>query len=234
MYQKLKRKFHVSTEELVKLYNDFLVERDEFENFEESLALYQQRIDSLTSEGTKLADILHKSRLESSKKLEAELTSSIQDLNMQGATINILCTQEEQLSSSGNTKIDFHAQTNPGEGFYPIKDIASGGELSRILLAVRNVLSTKDSISVFLFDEIDTGIGGETALTIGKTLEKVAKNSQVIAITHLPQIANFSNKLIIVSKELIEDEDNKRTISVVKEVGEEHLKQEVSLMNPLN
>jgi len=233
-YQKLKRKFHTSTEELVKLYQDFLLERDEFQNYEESLDLYKQRIDTLKAESLRLANKLHASRLGFASQLEMELTQAIQDLNMLGATIKIKCLTESELNSSGNSRIEFHAQTNPGEGFYPIKDIASGGELSRILLAVRNVLSSRDSISVFLFDEIDTGIGGETALTIGKTLAKVASSSQVIAITHLPQIANFSNKLIVVSKELIADDENERTISIVKEVNEEQLKHEVSLMNPLN
>lgn len=233
-YQVLKRKFNVDTEGLIKLYDDFKLEQNDFENVEDSIIIFEQRVEDLTSLCHKIARKLHASRLKHASKLAQELTHAIQNLNMLGAQIEIRSELNKELNQKGLTSIHFYAQTNPGEGFFPIKDIASGGELSRILLAVRSVLSTKDSISVFLFDEIDTGIGGETALTIGKTLEQVSKNSQVIAITHLAQIANFSNKLIVVNKEMIGKDDNERTVSKVRELENDALKHEVSLMTPLN
>lgn len=233
-YQKLKRKFHTDTEGLIEIYENFKLERDEFHNHEESLSIYKTRIAELSKQAETIAVNLHTKRNKFANDLSLELTQAIQMLNMPGATIKIKVTKLEHLTASGFSKVEFHAETNPGEGLHSVKEIASGGELSRILLAVRSVLSSRDSISVFLFDEIDTGIGGETALTIGKTLQSISKSSQVIAITHLPQIANFSNKLIVVSKELISDAQTPRTVSTVKEVGESELAQEVALMNPLN
>src|SRR5690606_22420365 len=138
------------------------------------------------------------------KKLSKELTQAVKMLNMSGATL-VIEAIESELNSAGSTQLRFNAETNAGEGFFPVANVASGGELSRILLSLRQVLSSKDSISVFLFDEIDAGIGGETALKIGKSLQSVSKHSQVIAITHLPQIAVHANQLVHVSKEIIGD-----------------------------
>lgn len=136
---------------------------------------------------------------------------------MNGATLKINVTKNEHLGSKGFSKIDFIAETNPGEGFFKVKEIASGGELSRILLSVRQILSSNDTISVFLFDEIDTGIGGETALSIGKSLQSVAEYSQVLAITHLPQIASFATQIINVSKTTKVIDDQPRTVSIIEQ-----------------
>ena len=106
--------------------------------------------------------------------------------------------------------------------------------MSRILLALRTILSSKDSISIFLFDEIDTGIGGETAYSVGNALKLVAKDSQVIAITHLPQIAYFAKKLIKVSKNIIDKDDNERTISSINEIMGDELKKEVESMSQIH
>ncbi len=149
---------------------------------------------------------------------------------MNGATFKIKCAELKDITSTGITHLDFKAETNPGEGFHSIKEIASGGELSRILLSLRKILSSNDSISVFLFDEIDTGVGGETALSIGKALSEVARSSQVIAITHLPQIASFSDKLIHVSKKT----ENKRTFSLVEEIVGQQKKQFITSMTPIS
>jgi len=161
---------------------------------------------------------LHNVREKKATELSKSLTKLIQALNMKGAVIDIRISKSETLLSSGISKLDFYALTNPGEGYHPIKEIASGGELSRILLALRQVLSTTESISVFLFDEIDTGVGGETAITIGKALQEVSRGSQVIAITHLPQIANFSDQLLWVEKESVQINDGIRTESQVKHI----------------
>lgn len=233
-YQKLKRKFNVDTEGLISILKNFQLERDEIGNIHESINLYEERITRLKLQAFDLAEKLHERRVNYAQDLSKQLTKEVRQLRMIGATIKIELTKTQDINKNGLSNINFLAETNPGEGFYKIKDIASGGELSRILLALRTVLSTKDSISVFLFDEIDSGIGGETALAVGSALAKVAKNSQVIAITHLPQIANFSAKIIKVSKEIIQKDDASRTVSIVKEVFGEELKLEVNQMGSLN
>jgi len=232
-YQKLKRKFNVDTKGLVGVYESFLLERDEISNAEGSITIYEDRILSLKSEAYELARRIHDRRVKAAKTLSAKLTGEIRNLRMIGATIDIKLDKTEDLGKNGFSSIQFLSETNPGEGYYKIKDIASGGELSRILLALRTVLSTRDSISIFLFDEIDTGIGGETAVSVGKALSTVALSSQVIAVTHLPQIANFAQKLVIVKKDIIKSNNQERTVSIINEISGEMIRKEIKQMNAL-
>lgn len=231
LYQKLKRKYSVDTQGLIEITQRFSEERANISTIELQLNDLENKITSLENEAYKLATELHNRRVSNASKLSKLLSKEIQSLRMKGATIKIELEKAQVLQKNGLSHIHFKAETNPGEGYYLIKEIASGGELSRILLALRTVLSSNDSISIFLFDEIDTGIGGETALSVGKSLQKVALNSQVIAITHLPQIANFAYKLVRVSKEI----KDARTISLVKEfVGQKSVSEEVTQMGAIN
>ena len=213
-YQKLKRKFNTETAELEVIYQQFKDEYTLLENSDIEVEKLKERINSKKELCWTKANNIHESRVTFSKKLSTELTKKVRKLRMNGATIRVQLEETKSLSKNGISKISFNAQTNSGEGFFKVKDIASGGELSRILLSLRQILSKGDTVSVFLFDEIDTGIGGETAISIGKALEEVSKASQVIAITHLPQIAKFSRTLIDVSKK----EEKSRTYSYTSEV----------------
>jgi DNA repair protein RecN (Recombination protein N) len=236
-YQKLKRKFGGSTQELLNHYEQFTSELNTLKNLDAEISKLQENILVLKTQAIILANKIHEIRVKMSKTLSKELTKTVRSLKMIGASIQFKVEKLDQLSPWGLSNINFLAETNPGEGFGKIKDIASGGELSRILLAIRHILSSNDSISVFLFDEIDTGIGGETALKIGELLGKVAKTSQVIAITHLPQMANFANRLIHVSKEHLNENKNLRTQSTIHEISSKtplkEKKKWVEAMNPL-
>jgi len=216
LYSKLKRKFGGNTESMMKTYHDFQNEIQGFGQVDERIQVVTKKIAELESKCLAFAEELHNIRTEKAEELSKELTAKVRDLKMNGASILLKVTRLDHLSLRGLSKIDFIAETNPGEGFFKVKEIASGGELSRILLAIRQILSSTDSISVFLFDEIDTGIGGETAVTIGKSLQQVALHSQVLAITHLPQIANFADHLINVSKSTLQGEDGPRTVSLIE------------------
>lgn len=214
MYQKLKRKFGGTTESLIE-HADKL--QTEFQNLKDIDSKILEATEELSAQKAlchQLANKLHLTRITIAKKLSQELTESVQKLNMNEAEIILEIKELPELNSFGITQVELVAQTNIGEGFYRVKDIASGGELSRILLAFRKVLSAKDSISIFLFDEIDTGIGGETASKIGDILKEVSLSSQVVAITHLPQIAIKTDKLISVSKKI--DDSGKRTESQIE------------------
>ncbi|MDP7321263.1 MAG: AAA family ATPase [Bacteriovoracaceae bacterium] len=232
--QKLKRKFNTDTQGLIDIYQKFLSEKDQIENINHNITSKRNIVTQLKNEAQNLASKLHQKRQKYAVELSNLLTKEIRKLRMKGATAKINLKELNELNKNGHTHISFVAETNPGEGFFKVKDIASGGELSRILLAVRTILSSKDSISIFLFDEIDTGIGGETALTVGKSLLKVSHSSQVIAITHLPQIANFAQKLITVSKDVINSEKGDRTVSLVKEISGSDVETFVKKMAPLN
>ncbi len=228
-YSKLKRKFGGSLKELLSQYESFKVELSELEKFDEMLQQKEDDLLKTTKIAKSLALKIHAVRLEKSQILSKELSLAIRTLKMDGATIDIKVQKAKILGPHGISQVSFLAETNPGEGFHLVKDIASGGELSRILLALRQILSSTDSISVFLFDEIDTGIGGETALAIGKALSRVSKASQVIAVTHLPQIANAADKLIIVNKET----NNQRTQSFVEEVSSISKEDVMRMMAPI-
>jgi DNA repair protein RecN (Recombination protein N) len=232
LYNKIKKKFGPTIQEVKSNYQSMSQELEILLNLEDNLNSLNQKLDRLQIKCMQLAQALHKNRIAAAEKLSIELTKLVRGLKMNGATLKIDLDTLSELSFSGITSLKFLAETNPGEGFFRIKEIASGGELSRILLAIRQVLATKDSISVFLFDEIDTGMGGETALCIGKSLKEVSKSSQVIAITHLPQIANHADKLIVVSKET--NSIHKRTNSRVSEVIGLDKAKEISAMIPLN
>lgn len=228
LYQRLKKKFGGSVESILQSREEFSLEKLKLEGLEVNLAGIDEAIRTGEEELRKRALALHERRVQVARKLSNELTKKVRALKMTGATISIDLEVSADLVETGLTLVSFRAETNPGEGYHAIKDIASGGELSRILLSVRQILSRSDSISVFLFDEIDTGIGGETANCIGRALEEVGEKSQVIAITHLPQIAQFCDLLIKVQKET--DDREKRTESLVRELTGKSLEKEVRTM----
>ena len=234
VYQRLKRKFNTDTEGLANVHLQYQNELEQIHSIDENILFLHKSIADQSENCFNMANKLHDARLKSAKKLSKDLTIVVHKMNMNGATINIKVERNESLLNTGLTKLTFCAETNPGEGLHPIKDIASGGELSRILLALRYVLSQTNSISIFLFDEIDTGIGGETAKTIGSVLKDVSRSSQVIAITHLPQIACFADQLISVEKETISSTNENRTISAVKHVGKKDISPYIEVMQGLS
>lgn len=233
-YQRLKRKFGGTTEAMIKNFSEFKDELNSFSLVDDNIALVSKKMNELETRCLSMAEELHHIRLAKSELLSIELTAKVQELKMNGAKLRILVNKSESLGPKGFSRIDFIAETNPGEGFFKVREIASGGELSRILLSVRQILSSNDTISVFLFDEIDTGIGGETAISIGKSLQSVSEYSQVLAITHLPQIASFATQLINVSKSTKVIDDLPRTISIIDQVIGEKKSEIVRSMNPIH
>ncbi|MBT7608371.1 MAG: AAA family ATPase [Bacteriovoracaceae bacterium] len=213
-YQIAKRKFSTDINGLAEALEDFKKEILTVNDEETQIKRLQKLVKHTKLELNKLAEELHIERTKHALLLERELTNRIQELRMEGASINLELLKNTELTQSGLNSLNFLAETNPGEGFSHVKKTASGGELSRILLAFRQVLSSKDSISIFLFDEIDTGVGGETAKKIGSALQEVSSKGQVIAITHLPQIAALANNLILVDK--LVDSKEKRTKTLVQ------------------
>ena len=234
-YQKLKRKFNTDTQGLILKKENFEKELNDIHGLRKEHSEISQQLEKMKESLMELATEIHKKRIIHAKELSKRLTKEIQNLKMEGASVDISITKNKNLNENGISNLIFNVETNPGEGYYEIKEVASGGELSRILLALRTILSNSDSISIFFFDEIDAGIGGETALFIGKALLKVAHHSQVIAITHLPQIANFANKLIHVSKISEKDPSSSvRTISHIQEITGKGKVEYIQAMNPLH
>jgi DNA repair protein RecN (Recombination protein N) len=215
LYGQLKRKFRTTTEGLVEQFNEFQEELEQIENYHQIVSELKEKISTLNEDLWKKASLLSEKRQLGSKQFSHLLTQAVRELKMDNATVLFEVSEKDSLDSNGCNEVVIKAETNRGEGLHPINKAASGGELSRILLALRHLLASKDSISVFLFDEIDTGLGGETAFRIGEKLKAISETSQVISITHLPQIAQFSDVLLQVGKET----QNERTRSKVNSVA---------------
>ena len=133
---------------------------------------------------------------------------------------------ETQISSSGTDKLEIMFSAKPGEKLNPLESVASSGELSRIMLAIKSVLSAADSIPILVFDEIDANIGGEVGKEVGKELKETGKKHQVICISHLPQVASFADHHFCVKKSIVEG----RTLTTISALSKQDKVLEISRM----
>ena len=139
-----------------------------------------------------LSQQLNKSRAASIPKVEAALMTTLAEIGMPNAVLQVMndTLPEGKFDENGNSQIKFLFSANKGQAPLPMNKVASGGELSRLMLSIKSLIATHTALPTLIFDEIDTGISGEVALKVGQIMEKLSKNMQVIAITHLPQIAS--------------------------------------------
>ncbi len=171
-------------------------------------------------------------REEAAAKLKDAVDKEIHELNMPHASFQANFKKSaadknvESFGPKGGDEIEFYLTANAGEEPKPLNKIASGGELSRIVLALKNVLSRTGSVATIIFDEVDNGIGGATAEIVGRKLKEVSANHQVICITHLPQIACFGEDHLYVSKKIMKG----RTTTFVEKLDEEQKIEEISRM----
>lgn len=221
-YQKLKRKHGTVVEDIIKKMEEFKTELAQLELQEEEYGDIESELEKQKISLEKLAREMSLTRKNGVITLSKEITKNIQSLNMKGALVNIEIYELEDFNAQGKDGLRFLVQTNPGEGTHLLQDVASGGELSRILLCLRQLSSSSGKISIFLFDEVDTGIGGETALLLGQHLSDLSKKIQVLAITHLPQIAFNADSLIKVEKEISKEKNIQRTVSKVTHFHSKH------------
>lgn len=229
-YQKIKRKFGPEIENVLEHYQELKQELKELQSIEKEQSFSSEKIKELETQALRKAQNLRQKRQSSSQILSEELIKTLKNLKMPNVKINLEVIPLEEIGPLGGDELSFLIETNAGEGFFKLQDIASGGELSRVLLALRNIHAQRNqSISIFLFDEIDTGIGGSTALAMGKVIKEISQKSQVIAITHLPQIAQYSNYLIEVSKKT----QAQRTKSFINNYEKEQIPSFVKKMSSL-
>lgn len=167
---------------------------------------------------------LSKMRRGIAEKLESTIDNQLKDLNMGNARFKVEFSERAVISPRGTDDAEFMMTTNPGENFKPLSKIASGGEISRIMLALKSVFSTVDNISVLIFDEIDTGISGETVRKVAEKLKELSKTVQVICVTHSPQIAAKGNQQFFIKKEI----ENNLTETKVRELNTEERIREIA------
>ena len=192
----------------------------------------------LQAEAGSLADRLSRAREEAASSLARLVNSELAETGMPWASFNISVTQEEceeglpaydseySFTQHGIDRVQFLASTNPGESPRPLADIASGGETCRFMLALKSALRQADSIPTLVFDEIDAGVGGRNANAVGKKLAALARNRQVICITHLPQIACFGDNHYRVLK----DVSLTQSITSIEHLQGRHRVQELAAM----
>lgn len=196
---RIKRKYGGSVEETLKYYDKAAKELENIEFSEERLEKLQCLQKEFYVQTLKLSDSLTKKRISAAKAFENAVMDELCYLNMQGVRFSVnFC--ESELSEIGKDNVEFYIATNAGEPLKPLAKIASGGELSRIMLSIKNVLAGKDNIDTLIFDEIDTGISGNAAQKVGQKLKQVSDGRQIICVTHLAQVAAFADNHLLISK----------------------------------
>ena len=197
----LKRKYNMSIDELIAYGNELEEKLSYVENIDqmkdELTQLKQKCEDDLADASAELSQL----RKEAAKELEAKILSELEELNFKDAQLSIEFKSSEEYTSSGTDIVEFMISTNKGESLKPLSKVASGGEMSRIMLAFKKIVGDYDDIPTMIFDEIDTGISGITASIVGKKLQQIAEKHQIICITHLPQIAAFGAHNYRIAKE---------------------------------
>ncbi len=198
---KLKLKYGSTIEEILshKEENERRLSLLKFENseLEELKNRKRERTEDYFRDSERLRDI----RKKVAKSLEKMVNIQLKDLNMESAKFKVNFIQKESVSIKGMDDVEFLMITNLGESYKPLIKIASGGEISRVMLALKIVFSSADNISVLIFDEIDTGISGETVRKVAEKLKELSQNVQVICVTHSPQIAGKSRQQFFIKKE---------------------------------
>ena len=200
----LQKKHRVSSDsELVQVREDLSAKLNHILFADEDIEKLRKQNSELFAELSGLADELSRSRSKSIPQVEASVIESLKEIGIPNAILNIQndLLPESKFEITGKDRIKFFFSANKGQAPQPMNKVASGGELSRLMLSIKSLIAVHTALPTIIFDEIDTGISGEIALKVGNIMEKLSKNMQVIAITHLPQIASKGHSHYIVYKE---------------------------------
>ncbi len=222
---RLKRKYGDSEQLILEYLENAQKELDNITFADVKKAELTKKIEHLQLKTEDIAEKISNIRKENAKIIESEINSQLSELNMNGACFYI-SFENCDLSKNGTDKIEFLISTNPGEPKKPLTKIVSGGELSRIMLAMKNVLTAGDSAGTLIFDEIDTGISGVTAGKVGIKLSQIAEKKQVLCVTHLPQIAALSDNHLKISKQ----SDNDVTNTYITQLLQDEKIQQIAYM----
>ena len=223
---KLKKKYGETIEQILKYRDKIKQEYEEIANKDEvidKLKIDRNKIEAVCME---MADELHRIRTEHAITLEDKIKEQLSDIGMSKSIFKVQVERDITLRSIGIDKVQFMISTNPGEPLKSLEKIASGGELSRIMLSLKTVFINRDMIPTVIFDEIDTGISGAIAQKVAEKMYLISSKHQVFCITHLPQIATMSDYHYRVFKEIIDE----KTYTNVRKLSEEEKIEEISRM----
>ncbi|SKC72300.1 DNA repair protein RecN [Maledivibacter halophilus] len=226
----LKRKYGNTIEEILQYRDKMQNELEELEDSANRIKILKKDIEICKGEYLKLSKSLSKQRKEISKNFENKMMKELKDLNFKNAEFKVSITPNTDKNNNlvfkknGIDKVEFLISTNPGEPLKSLSKVASGGEISRIMLAMKVILAKIDNISTLIFDEIDTGISGKTANVVGEKIALISRTHQTICITHLPQIAVMADNHLFIEKITSESQ----TTTVIQKLNDEDRINEIS------
>jgi DNA repair protein RecN (Recombination protein N) len=226
VFQTLKRKYGGSIKAVLEFKEQARTKLDRLENRGDALEKLKQAVDRARAEVDKLGHELTAKRKAAAPKLAKDISGHLADLGFKKAVFEVPLTANKEPERDGLESVDFQFAPNPGEPLKPLRLTASSGEMSRVLLAVKSALTKQDGIPLMVFDEIDANVGGNIAEAVGRKMETLATRHQIIAITHMPQLASLAQSHFVVVKEF----DEKRTRSLLREVKTEERVDELARM----
>lgn len=226
LINRLKEKYGRTIEDIL-IYRDSQQEKlDLLNHLDEAREENSRKLKEQTERLEEAGERLHLARKKAAAVLEKKLTGALLDLNFLDVRFQVAFSRRETFSQEGTDEVEFMISTNPGEPVKPLGTVASGGELSRIMLAFKTVSADTDDIETLIFDEIDTGISGKTAWKVAEKMGRLGKAHQIICITHLPQIAAMADSHFVIEKTA----DSRTTTTGIRRVTEEELLQELARM----
>ena len=220
---RLRRKYGATCEDILQYLDCAQKELDEIEFADDHVQRLQIKCEKAEKEAWDAAIVLRKNRKHTAQELAARILTELAQLDMPKVQFSCNFTETE-LTPIGADAVAFYMSANAGEALKPMSKVASGGELARIMLAMKNVLAEQDQVSTLIFDEVDTGVSGRAAQKVAEKLRSVAKTKQVLCVTHLPQLAALANTHLLIAKE----ERGGRTYTTVTPLGMEGRKRELA------
>lgn len=221
--QMLEKKYSIDIDGVLKKKAELEEDLNDLKYLDERIQEIKDSIKVKEQQYNDLALKISGLRKSAAEKLESNLSDELHELDMQNSVFKVEFSTSKP-SESGIDEVEFLAKTNKGSSFKPIREIISGGEMSRFMLAFKNVLSDANNYKTFVFDEIDAGLSGKVANTVGKRLEKLAEKRQVLIISHLPQIISKADSHYKITKKDIDDE----TVSYIKKLNENERVEEIA------
>ena len=219
----LKRKYGNNIEEILTYKHEIEEEIKKIQNLEEYTSGLKKEQKQIEGKLENLSKKMHDIRVKYGKEIESKINNELKDLEMKNAKFYVKI-EEKEFGEDGSDKVEFLICTNIGEEAKPLAKIASGGEMSRIMLAIKTVLADVDEVPVLVFDEIDTGISGIAAESVGKKLKLISKTHQVLCVTHLANIAAMGDYNYFISKEVVDE----KTRTKVTRLSEEDVLKEIA------
>ncbi len=220
---RLRRKYGPTCEDILAYLERAKTDLDQIEFADAYMERLQKKLDTAEKVAYEAADLLHKNREKAAQRLSGRILEELAQLDM--PRVQFVCNfSKTELSINGIDSVAFYMSANAGEALKPMSKVASGGELARIMLAMKNVTAEKEQIQTLIFDEVDTGVSGRAAQKVAQKLKSVAQHKQVLCVTHLPQLAALASTHLLISK----TERNGRTYTQVEPLDLEGRKRELA------